>query len=71
MGVPVRSEIRLGLRVQIVEKHNQRTGSPSTPPGEMLSKEQIGRVFPAWCLRDWLSGWRLRQAPPASEAFRS
>jgi uncharacterized repeat protein (TIGR03833 family) len=27
MSVPVRSEIRLGLRVQIVEKQNQPTGA--------------------------------------------
>ena len=27
MSVPVRSEIRPGLRVQIVEKQNQRTGA--------------------------------------------
>lgn len=27
MAVPKRSEIRPGLRVQIVEKHNQRSGA--------------------------------------------
>ena len=26
MAVPIRSEIKPGLRVQIVEKHNQRSG---------------------------------------------
>ena len=27
MSVPKRSEIQIGARVQIVEKHNQRTGA--------------------------------------------
>jgi uncharacterized repeat protein (TIGR03833 family) len=59
MGVPVRSEISLGARVQIVEKHNQRTGaltegvvariltsSPTHPHGikVMLEDGKVGRV---------------------------
>ncbi len=59
MGYPVRSEIRPGLRVQIVEKQNQRSGaltegvvariltkSPSHPHGikVMLEDGRVGRV---------------------------
>src|SRR5215510_14427901 len=59
MSVPVRSEIRSGLRVQIVEKQNQRTGalsegivariltkSPTHPHGikVMLDDGTVGRV---------------------------
>ena len=59
MSVPVRSEIRPGLRVQIVEKQNQRTGaltegivariltkSPTHPHGikVMLDNGKVGRV---------------------------
>lgn len=59
MGVPVRSEIRPGVRVRIVEKHNQRTGaltegvvarvltsSPTHPHGikVMLDDGKVGRV---------------------------
>jgi uncharacterized repeat protein (TIGR03833 family) len=59
MSVPVRSEIRLGLRVQIVEKQNQPTGaltegivariltkSPTHPHGikVMLDDGRVGRV---------------------------
>ena len=59
MSVPVRSEIHLGLRVQIVEKQNQRTGeltggvvariltsSPTHPHGikVMLEDGKVGRV---------------------------
>ena len=59
MSVPGRSEIRLGLRVQIVEKDNQRTGeltegvvariltkSPTHPHGikVMLEDGKVGRV---------------------------
>jgi uncharacterized repeat protein (TIGR03833 family) len=59
MSVPVRSEIRAGLRVQIVEKQNQRTGaltegivariltnSPTHPHGikVMLDNGKVGRV---------------------------
>ena len=59
MSVPVRSEIRPGLRVRIVEKQNQRTGaltegvvariltsSPTHPHGikVMLDDGTVGRV---------------------------
>ncbi len=59
MSVPVRSEIRAGLRVRIVEKENQRTGaltegvvariltnSPTHPHGikVMLDDGKVGRV---------------------------
>ena len=59
MTVPVRSEIHAGLRVQIVEKQNQRTGeltegvvariltsSPTHPHGikVMLDDGTVGRV---------------------------
>jgi len=59
MSVPVRSEIRAGLRVRIVEKQNQRTGeltegvvariltsSPTHPHGikVMLDDGKVGRV---------------------------
>jgi len=59
MRVPVRSEIRAGLRVRIVEKENQRTGaltegvvariltsSPTHPHGikVMLDDGKVGRV---------------------------
>ena len=59
MPLPKRSQIRPGLRVQIVEKQNQRTGaltegvvlriltkSPSHPHGikVMLEDGRVGRV---------------------------
>jgi uncharacterized repeat protein (TIGR03833 family) len=59
MSVPKRSEIQIGARVQIVEKHNQRTGaltegivariltsSPKHPHGikVMLDDGKVGRV---------------------------
>lgn len=59
MGVPVRSEIRPGVRVQIVEKQNQSTGaltegivasiltnSPTHPHGikVRLDNGKVGRV---------------------------
>jgi len=59
MSVPVRSEIHQGLRVQIVEKHNQSTGaltegivariltnSPTHPHGikVKLDNGKVGRV---------------------------
>ena len=59
MSLPKRSEIRPGLRVQIVEKHNQRTGalsegivariltkSPSHPHGIKVTMVdgKVGRV---------------------------
>jgi uncharacterized repeat protein (TIGR03833 family) len=59
MGLPVRSEIRPGARVQIVEKQNQRSGtltegvvariltsSPTHPHGikVMLEDGRVGRV---------------------------
>ena len=59
MALPKRSQIRPGLRVQIVEKQNQRTGaltegvvlrlltkSPSHPHGikVMLEGGRVGRV---------------------------
>jgi uncharacterized repeat protein (TIGR03833 family) len=59
MTVPKRSEIKPGLRVQIVEKQNQRTGkltegivsriltsSPTHPHGikVMLEDGKVGRV---------------------------
>ena len=59
MSVPARSEIRPGLRVQIVEKQNQPTGkltegvvlriltkSPTHPHGikVMLTDGKVGRV---------------------------
>ncbi len=59
MALPKRSQIRPGLRVQIVEKQNQRTGaltegvvlriltkSPSHPHGikVMLEDGKVGRV---------------------------
>ena len=59
MPLPKRSEIRPGLRVQIIEKQNQRTGalsagivarlltkSPSHPHGikVMLEDGRVGRV---------------------------
>jgi uncharacterized repeat protein (TIGR03833 family) len=59
MTVPARSEIHAGLRVQIVEKQNQRTGaltegvvariltsSPTHPHGikVMLDDGKVGRV---------------------------
>jgi len=59
MSLPKRSQIRPGLRVQIVEKQNQRTGaltegvvlriltkSPSHPHGikVMLEDGKVGRV---------------------------
>jgi uncharacterized repeat protein (TIGR03833 family) len=59
MNLPRRSEIRPGLRVKIVEKHNQRSGvltegivrriltnSPSHPHGikVMLEDGRVGRV---------------------------
>ncbi len=59
MALPKRSQIRPGLRVQIVEKQNQRTGaltegvvlriltkSPSHPHGikVMLEDRRVGRV---------------------------
>jgi uncharacterized repeat protein (TIGR03833 family) len=59
MSVPVRSEIRPGVCVQIVEKQNQRTGaltegivtriltnSPTHPHGikVMLHSGKVGRV---------------------------
>jgi uncharacterized repeat protein (TIGR03833 family) len=59
MSVPTRSQIRPGMRVQIVEKQNQRSGqltegvvarlltnSPSHPHGikVMLTDGKVGRV---------------------------
>jgi uncharacterized repeat protein (TIGR03833 family) len=59
MNIPNRSEIQPGLRVQIIEKHNQRSGtltegvvlriltkSPSHPHGikVMLVDGRVGRV---------------------------
>ena len=59
MPVPKRNEIRPGLRVQIIEKHNQRNGelsegivariltkSPAHPHGikVMLEDGRVGRV---------------------------
>jgi len=59
MSLPVRKEIQLGLRVQVVEKHNQRSGqltegivariltkSPIHPHGikVMLVDGRVGRV---------------------------
>ena len=59
MGVPARSEIRPGIRVQVVEKQNQPTGkltegvvlrlltnSPTHPHGikVMLTDGTVGRV---------------------------
>jgi uncharacterized repeat protein (TIGR03833 family) len=59
MTFPTRSEIRLGLRVSIIEKQNQRTGlisegivariltkSPAHPHGikVMLADGRVGRV---------------------------
>ncbi len=59
MAVPRRSELRAGVRVQIVEKQNQRTGkltegvvariltsSPTHPHGikVMLEDGKVGRV---------------------------
>ena len=59
MNVPKRSEIRPGMRVQIIEKHNQRSGalsegivsrvltsSPTHPHGikVMLVDGRVGRV---------------------------
>jgi uncharacterized repeat protein (TIGR03833 family) len=59
VAVPKRSEIKPGLRVQIVEKHNQRTGalsegvvadiltnSPTHPHGikVRLTDGRVGRV---------------------------
>ena len=59
MGVPVRSQLQPGMRVQIIEKHNQRSGqltegiisriltnSPRHPHGikVMLSDGRVGRV---------------------------
>jgi uncharacterized repeat protein (TIGR03833 family) len=59
MSVPARSEIRPGIRVQIVEKQNQRSGqltegvvariltkSPTHPHGikVMLADGKVGRV---------------------------
>ncbi len=59
MPIPKRSEIRPGLRVQIIEKQNQRTGalsagvvarlltkSPTHPHGikVMLEDGRVGRV---------------------------
>lgn len=59
MSVPKRSDLRPGLRVQIIEKHNQRTGtrsegvvariltsSPTHPHGikVMLEDGRVGRV---------------------------
>lgn len=59
MSLPVRSEIRSGLRVQIIEKQNQRSGtvsegvvariltsSPTHPHGikVMLEDGRVGRV---------------------------
>jgi uncharacterized repeat protein (TIGR03833 family) len=59
MGIPVRKDIRPGLRVQIVEKQNQRSGqrtegivrriltsSPTHPHGikVMLEDGRVGRV---------------------------
>ena len=59
MSVPKRIEIRPGMRVQIIEKHNQRTGllsegivariltnSPAHPHGikVMLEDGRVGRV---------------------------
>ncbi len=59
MSVPKRSEIQPGMRVQIVEKQNQRTGaltegivsriltkSPTHPHGikVMLADGRVGRV---------------------------
>ena len=59
MSLPVRSEIRPGLKVQIVEKQNQRSGavtvgvveriltnSPTHPHGikVMLEDGRVGRV---------------------------
>jgi len=59
MGIPRRSEIHPGMRVQIVEKQNQRTGqltegvvtriltsSPAHPHGikVMLTDGRVGRV---------------------------
>ncbi len=59
MNLPSRNEIHLGMRVQIVEKHNQPTGqlteglvariltkSPTHPHGikVMLEDGRVGRV---------------------------
>lgn len=59
MAPPERREIRIGMKVQIVEKHNQSTGaltegvvmriltsSPSHPHGikVMLANGKVGRV---------------------------
>ena len=59
MSLPLRSEIRAGLKVQIVEKQNQRSGavtegivariltnSPTHPHGikVMLEDGRVGRV---------------------------
>src|SRR5262249_3095420 len=45
----------------------------NSPPGNFLSLRdpEQSRLFPACCLRNWLSGWGRRQVPPASEEFRS
>jgi uncharacterized repeat protein (TIGR03833 family) len=59
MSVPLRKDIHPGMRVQVVEKHNQRTGnlsegvvmriltkSPSHPHGikVLLEDGRVGRV---------------------------
>ena len=59
MSIPKRNEIRTGVQVQIIEKHNQTTGiltegvvariltkSPSHPHGikVMLKDGRVGRV---------------------------
>jgi uncharacterized repeat protein (TIGR03833 family) len=59
MSVPLRKDIQPGMRVQVVEKHNQRTGnlsegvvmriltkSPSHPHGikVLLEDGRVGRV---------------------------
>ena len=59
MSLPIRSEIRSGLKVQIIEKQNQRSGtvsegvvarvltsSPTHPHGikVMLEDGRVGRV---------------------------
>lgn len=59
MGVPIRSQLQPGMRVQVIEKHNQRSGqltegilsriltnSPRHPHGikVMLTDGRVGRV---------------------------
>ena len=48
-----------------------RSGLAAGRGRDQGEQKQTGRVFPACRLRGRLSGWGRRQAPPASEAFRS